>query len=222
MGVVVPETAFKLSGVEQRALQRFADSGRTSTRWVCPTRPADDPGRHACDCGPGRHVLQGKTARGDLGVAAERAASSQWELHRAGAAARPPPLRLATHPTDVRHYLRRRTRRISPATKNTSMGLSPMAATMNHDCVDPVGKLSIAWCPLAAAERVSQHGEYSVNDASGPMCSHCANRSYLEVHGFGLERFVAHPLDLVDGFATAPERPGHGPSSIGEDWTQSE
>jgi hypothetical protein len=36
MGVVVPETAFKLHGVEPRALQRLADSGRTSTRWVCP------------------------------------------------------------------------------------------------------------------------------------------------------------------------------------------
>ena len=36
MGVVVPETAFKLSGVQPRALQRLADSGRTTTRWVCP------------------------------------------------------------------------------------------------------------------------------------------------------------------------------------------
>jgi L-alanine-DL-glutamate epimerase-like enolase superfamily enzyme len=30
------------------------------------------------------------------------------------------------------------------------------------------------------------------------------------VHGFGLERFLTHPLELQDGFATAPERPGHG------------
>lgn len=36
MGVVVSEAAFKLSGVEPRALQRLADSGRISTRWVCP------------------------------------------------------------------------------------------------------------------------------------------------------------------------------------------
>ena len=35
MGVVVPEPAFRLSGVEPRSLQRLADSGRTSTRWVC-------------------------------------------------------------------------------------------------------------------------------------------------------------------------------------------
>ena len=36
MGIVVPEAAFKLGGVEPRALQRLADSGRTSIRWVCP------------------------------------------------------------------------------------------------------------------------------------------------------------------------------------------
>jgi hypothetical protein len=36
MGVVVPEKAFRLSGVEPRSLRRLADSGRTSTRWVCP------------------------------------------------------------------------------------------------------------------------------------------------------------------------------------------
>jgi hypothetical protein len=36
MGVVVPEPAFKLGGVEPRSLQPLADSGRTSIRWVCP------------------------------------------------------------------------------------------------------------------------------------------------------------------------------------------
>src|SRR5215472_14212880 len=36
MGVVVSESAFRLRGVEPRSLQRLADSGRTSTRWVCP------------------------------------------------------------------------------------------------------------------------------------------------------------------------------------------
>ena len=41
------------------------------------------------------------------------------------------------------------------------------------------------------------------------------NRSYLEVHGFGLERFMAEPLEVRDGIATAPERPGHG---VSLDW----
>lgn len=36
MAVIVAENGFRLSGVKPRALQRLADSGRTSTRWVCP------------------------------------------------------------------------------------------------------------------------------------------------------------------------------------------
>jgi len=36
MGIVVPEAAFRLSGIEPRPLQRIADSGRVNTRLVCP------------------------------------------------------------------------------------------------------------------------------------------------------------------------------------------
>jgi L-alanine-DL-glutamate epimerase-like enolase superfamily enzyme len=36
------------------------------------------------------------------------------------------------------------------------------------------------------------------------------NRSYLEIHGFGLDRFIAEPTRIADGVAIAPERPGHG------------
>ena len=36
IGVVVAETGFRLSGIEPRPLQRTADSGRVSTRFVCP------------------------------------------------------------------------------------------------------------------------------------------------------------------------------------------
>ena len=36
MGLVVAEKAFRRRGVEARSLQRLADSGRTSIRWVCP------------------------------------------------------------------------------------------------------------------------------------------------------------------------------------------
>jgi L-alanine-DL-glutamate epimerase-like enolase superfamily enzyme len=41
------------------------------------------------------------------------------------------------------------------------------------------------------------------------------NRSYLEVHGFGLDRLIAEPMLMVDGKAIAPDRPGHG---IAFDW----
>jgi len=41
------------------------------------------------------------------------------------------------------------------------------------------------------------------------------NASYLEAHGFGLDRFIAEPLRIEEGLATAPEHPGHG---IEFDW----
>ncbi len=41
------------------------------------------------------------------------------------------------------------------------------------------------------------------------------NRSYLEVHGFGLDRYIAQPMELRDGKAIAPDRPGHG---VAFDW----
>ena len=43
----------------------------------------------------------------------------------------------------------------------------------------------------------------------------CPNRSYLEAHGFGLDRFVEHPLRIEAGCAVAPDRPGHG---VAFDW----
>jgi hypothetical protein len=68
MGVVVAEVGLKLTGVEPRRLQRTADSGRVSTRLVCPEcgswicgltagRDASDTGRHARPwLRPTRHI----------------------------------------------------------------------------------------------------------------------------------------------------------------------
>ena len=36
------------------------------------------------------------------------------------------------------------------------------------------------------------------------------NAVYLEVHGFGLERFMTHTFEIDQGYAVAPDRPGHG------------
>ena len=49
-----------------------------------------------------------------------------------------------------------------------------------------------------------------LNTPTVPLLAACPNRSYLEAHGFGLERFIAEPLNIEDGFAIAPDRPGHG------------
>ncbi len=54
---------------------------------------------------------------------------------------------------------------------------------------------------------VTTHG---VHDLQVHLLAAIPNASYLEVHGFGLERFIAHPLAIHDGLAQAPDRPGHG------------
>ena len=54
---------------------------------------------------------------------------------------------------------------------------------------------------------ITSHGAH---DLTVQLLAALPNRFYLEVHGFGLERFLTQPFDLRDGFATAPERPGHG------------
>jgi L-alanine-DL-glutamate epimerase-like enolase superfamily enzyme len=59
---------------------------------------------------------------------------------------------------------------------------------------------------------VTSHGAH---DVTVHLLAACPNRSYLEAHGFGLERYIAEPLRIEEGFALAPSRPGHG---IDFDW----
>ncbi|WP_414470760.1 mandelate racemase/muconate lactonizing enzyme family protein [Microvirga sp. M2] len=59
---------------------------------------------------------------------------------------------------------------------------------------------------------VTSHGAH---DVTVHLLAACPNRSYLEAHGFGLERYIAEPLEIRDGNALAPNRPGHG---IAFDW----
>ena len=60
---------------------------------------------------------------------------------------------------------------------------------------------------------VTSHGAH---DITVHLLAALPNRSYLEAHGFGLDRYIANPLRLADGCAIAPDRPGHG---IEFDWT---
>ena len=64
-------------------------------------------------------------------------------------------------------------------------------------------------CHLAEAFNlpVTSHGAH---DLTVHLLAAAPNRSYLEAHGFGLDRFIAEPLRLEHGAAVAPERPGHG------------
>ena len=59
---------------------------------------------------------------------------------------------------------------------------------------------------------VTSHGAH---DITVHLLAACPNRSYLEAHGFGLDRYIEHPLRLEDGKALAPTRPGHG---VNFDW----
>jgi L-alanine-DL-glutamate epimerase-like enolase superfamily enzyme len=54
---------------------------------------------------------------------------------------------------------------------------------------------------------LTSHG---VHDLTVHLLAAAPNRSYLEVHGFGLDRYIAEPLAIREGRAIAPDRPGHG------------
>lgn len=73
--------------------------------------------------------------------------------------------------------------------------------------------MKIAHLAEAFGLPVTSHGAH---DITVHLLAAVPNRSYLEAHGFGLDRYIAEPLVLQDGCAIAPERPGHG---IAFDWT---
>jgi L-alanine-DL-glutamate epimerase-like enolase superfamily enzyme len=77
--------------------------------------------------------------------------------------------------------------------------------------VSNVGGIT-AW--LKVAHLAEAHHLPVTSHAVHPLHVHLLaavpNGSYLEVHGYGLQRLIAHPLELVEGEAVAPERPGHG------------
>lgn len=54
---------------------------------------------------------------------------------------------------------------------------------------------------------VTSHG---VHDLHVHVLAAAPNASYLEIHGFGLDAFIVHPLELRGGKAVAPDRAGHG------------
>lgn len=60
---------------------------------------------------------------------------------------------------------------------------------------------------------LTSHGAH---DVTVQLLAAAPNASYMEVHGFPLDRYVAEPLRIEDGCAIAAERPGHG---IDVDWS---
>ncbi len=54
---------------------------------------------------------------------------------------------------------------------------------------------------------VTSHG---VHELHLHLLAAIPNASFLEVHSFGLERFIMNPPQLADGVMVAPDSPGHG------------
>lgn len=50
---------------------------------------------------------------------------------------------------------------------------------------------------------------HEAHDITNHLLASTPNRSYMEVHGLALDRFLKHPA-IEEGFSKAPERPGHG------------
>ncbi len=67
---------------------------------------------------------------------------------------------------------------------------------------------------LKVAEHARRHGlpvtTHGVHDLHVHLLAASPNASFLEAHGYGLGRYMAHPLVIREGYAIAPERPGHG------------
>ncbi|MFN0315831.1 MAG: mandelate racemase/muconate lactonizing enzyme family protein [Burkholderiales bacterium] len=79
-------------------------------------------------------------------------------------------------------------------------------------CGGVTGFMKIARLAEAFNLPVTSHGAH---DVTVHLLAAAPNRSYLEAHGFGLDRYIANPLKIEEGFAIAPDRPGHG---IEFDW----
>lgn len=69
------------------------------------------------------------------------------------------------------------------------------------------GWMRVAKLAYANNLPVTSHG---VHDLHVHLLAAVPNASYLEAHGFGLEPYIEHPMRIVNGEATAPDRPGHG------------
>ncbi len=54
---------------------------------------------------------------------------------------------------------------------------------------------------------VTTHG---IHDIHVHLLAAVPNASFLEVHGFSLEKFMKDPLEIKNGMVIAPEKPGHG------------
>lgn len=75
------------------------------------------------------------------------------------------------------------------------------------NCGGVTALMKIAHLAEAHNLPITTHG---VHDLQVHVLAAISNAAYLEIHGFGIDAFVDGALEMEDGFAIAPERPGHG------------
>ncbi len=72
---------------------------------------------------------------------------------------------------------------------------------------------------MKVARLTEAHGlplmSHGAHDLHIHLLAAAPNATYLEWHAFALDRYMVEPLTVENGYATAPERPGHG---IKFDW----
>ncbi|MDE0051883.1 MAG: mandelate racemase/muconate lactonizing enzyme family protein [Rhodospirillales bacterium] len=116
-----------------------------------------------------------------------------------------------------------------------SLGKVPLAAGENHHTLAEFAALigaggvdfpepDLTTCGgitpfMKIAHLAEAHGlpvmSHGAHDLHIHLLAAAPNAAYLEWHAFGLERFMEDPLTVADGYARAPDRPGHG---IALDW----
>lgn len=69
------------------------------------------------------------------------------------------------------------------------------------------GWMKVAHLAEAHNLPVTTHG---VHDLHVHLLGGVSNASFLEAHGFGLEAYIKEPVGIEEGWAVAPNRPGHG------------
>jgi len=89
--------------------------------------------------------------------------------------------------------------------------INAQAVTLPEPDVSNVGGYTVFRKVAALAEAanlpLTSHG---VHDLTVHALAAVPHRSFMEAHGFGLERYIVDPMRIVDGSVTAPDRPGHG------------
>ncbi len=89
--------------------------------------------------------------------------------------------------------------------------ISANAVSFPEPDVATIGGIT-AWMKVAKMSEnanlpITSHG---VHDLHVHLLAAVPNSSMMEVHAFGLERYIIEPMEIINGFTIAPDRPGHG------------